>query len=133
MKSHCSKVRVRYGETDQMGVVHHGNYPQYFELARLEWLEKQGISYKELEREGIMLPVYQMSIIYKKPAFFDDELSIQTVLKNKPTVKIEFHYILRNKVDEILTEADTTLVFTDAKSKRPIRCPKYILKAIGFK
>src|SRR5699024_12812385 len=84
MKSHFSKVRVRYGETDQMGVVHHGNYPQYFELARLAWLEEFGISYKSMEENGVMLPVYEMNIKYKQSAFFDDELTIETTLKNKP-------------------------------------------------
>ncbi len=132
MKSHFSKVRVRYGETDQMRVVHHGNYPQYFELARLAWLEEFGISYKSMEENGVMLPVYEMNIKYKQSAFFDDELTIETTLKNKPTAKIEFHYTIRNAEGVILTEAETTLVFTDMKTKRPIRCPKYVLDALGF-
>lgn len=132
MKNHCTKIRVRYGETDQMGVVHHGNYASYFELARIEWLENFGVSYKKLEKTGIMLPVYKMDISYKKPAYFDDRLEIETSLKQKPTAKINFQYIIRNSARTILTEGSTTLVFTDKQTNRPMRCPKSLLKNLGF-
>lgn len=132
MKKQLSKVRVRYGETDQMGVVHHGNYAQYFELARIEWLENNGVSYKALEESGVMLPVYEMSIRYKKPAYFDDLLSVETTLLKKPTAKIELSYVIKNSAGELLTAGKTTLVFTEAKTNRPIRCPERVLKALGF-
>lgn len=132
MKNYISKIRVRYGETDQMGVVHHGNYAQYFELARIEWLENIGISYKAMEKNGVMLPVYKMNIKYIRPAHFDDLLYIETSLKNKPTAKIDFQYFIRNKEGKLLTEGETVLVFTDTKNNRPMRCPQYILKKLGF-
>ena len=72
MKSHISYVKVRYAETDQMGVVHHGNYAQYFEMGRIEWLRKLGVSYKKMEETGIMLPVINLNINYLKPAKYDD-------------------------------------------------------------
>ncbi len=132
MKSHISSLRVRYSETDQMGVVHHGNYAQYFEMARIEWLEELGISYKSLEEQGIMLPVYRLEVNYKKPALFDDQLYIETSLVEKPGVKIDFEYTLKNEAGEVLTTAETTLVFLDAATRRPIRCPEIILQALGF-
>lgn len=131
-KNAFTRIRVRYGETDQMGVVHHGNYAQFFELARIEWLEGFGISYKAMEAQGIQLPVYELKINYKKPAFFDDRLEIETILKDKPTAKIVFEYIVRNQQGELLTLGETTLVFTDIQYRRPIRCPDYVLKALGF-
>lgn len=130
MKSHSSFVKVRYSETDQMGVVHHGNYAQYLELARIEWLEKLGISYKVMEENGMMLPVYELYFKFLKPAVFDDELHIKTRLKKLPNVKIEFDYQIFNKKEELLTVASTILVFMDAKNNRPVRCPDYILEKL---
>ncbi|MUH35317.1 acyl-CoA thioesterase [Zobellia amurskyensis] len=122
--------RVRYSETDQMGVVYHGNYAQYLEMGRVEWLRSTGISYKKLEENGIMLPVVSLSLNYKKSAFYDDLISVETRLKKTPSVKIEFDYVIYNENREILVEANTVLVFVDMKNKRPIRCPKYLLDLI---
>ena len=130
MKDHVSILKVRYAETDQMGVVHHGNYAQYLEIARIEWLEKIGISYKSMEKNGIMLPVYEMNFKFKKSAFFDDQLKIITSLKKTPDVKIIFDYKIYNQEEELLTTANTVLVFMDAKTKRPIRCPDYVLERL---
>lgn len=127
MKSHESYVKVRYAETDQMGVVHHGNYAQYLEIARLDWLSALGISYKTMEENGVMLPVYELNIKFLKPAVFDDELKIKVNLRELPSVKITFEYLIFNQCEDLLTKAYTTLVFMDAKNKKPIRCPKYIL------
>ncbi|MBT9188520.1 acyl-CoA thioesterase [Zobellia russellii] len=122
--------RVRYSETDQMGVVYHGNYAQYLEMGRVEWLRSKGISYKNMEENGIMLPVVSLSLNYKKSAFYDDLISVETRLKKTPSVRIEFDYVIRNEKQEILVEANTVLVFVDKKSKRPIRCPQNILEII---
>ncbi|MCL6220124.1 acyl-CoA thioesterase [Zunongwangia pacifica] len=130
MKDHLSILKVRYAETDQMGVVHHGNYAQYLEIARIDWLEKIGISYKSMEKNGIMLPVYEMNFKFKKSAFFDDQLKILTSLRQTPDVKIIFDYKIYNQDDELLTTATTVLVFMDAQTRRPIRCPKYVLEKL---
>lgn len=126
MKSHVSYVKVRYAETDQMGVVHHGNYAQYFEIARLDWLSALGISYKSMEENGVMLPVYELNTKFLKPAVFDDELKIEVRLKELPSVKITFEYLVFNQCGDLITKAYTTLVFMDSKTKKPIRCPEYI-------
>ncbi|MDT0675908.1 acyl-CoA thioesterase [Autumnicola musiva] len=132
MKTHTSHVKVRYAETDQMGVVYHGNYAQYLEIARIDWLEALGVSYKEMEKNGIMLPVFELNCKFLKPATFDDILKIEVVLKDKPGVKIAFDYSIFNAAEDLLTTARTVLVFMDAKTKRPIRCPQIILEKLGF-
>jgi len=121
------QFRVRYGETDQMGVVYHGNYAQYFEIGRTEWLRKMGFSYKKMEEEGIMLPVVGLTINYKKSAYYDDVIKVKTTLVKKPTVKIEFDYEILNENNEILTTGNSVLVFMDVNKNRPTRCPKYLL------
>lgn len=130
MKSHITYVKVRYAETDQMGVVHHGNYAEYLEIARLDWLDALGISYKVMEKEGVMLPVYELHFKFLKSALFDDELKIVTKLKKTPSVKIEFEYEIYNNEEELLTQASTTLVFMDTKTRKPIKCPQYILEKL---
>lgn len=132
MKIDEIQIRVRYGETDQMGVVYHGNYALYLEMGRIEWLRKLGISYKEMEKNGVMLPVVSLNINYKKSAGYDDIINVKTQLKNKPTAKIEFEYEITNNEGEILTTANTILVFIDTKTNRPIRVPQYILDKLYF-
>jgi len=122
--------RVRYGETDQMGVVYHGNYPQYLEMGRVEWLRVLGISYKEMEEDGIILPVISLQLNYKKSAIYDDLLTVRTILLKKPQVRIEFDYEIYNENGELLAEANTVLAFMDAKKNKPIRCPEYILERL---
>ncbi|MCK0159832.1 acyl-CoA thioesterase [Allomuricauda sp. F6463D] len=122
--------RVRYAETDQMGVVYHGNYTQYFEMGRVEWLRAMGITYKSMEDNGIMLPVISLHIDYKKSALYDDLLTVHTHLKSKPMVKIEFDYTLTNESGELLATANIVLAFMDKKTGRPIKCPDYILEKL---
>ncbi|WP_047546955.1 acyl-CoA thioesterase [Psychroserpens sp. Hel_I_66] len=126
-KSDEIQFRVRYGETDQMGIVYHGNYAQYFEMGRTEWLRKMGFSYKNMEDEGVMLPVISLSINYKKSARYDDLIKVKTILVKKPGVKIEFDYEISNQDGEILTTGNSVLVFMDINKNRPTRCPDYIL------
>lgn len=130
MKIDEIQIRVRYGETDQMGVVYHGNYALYLEMGRIEWLRKLGVSYKSMEENGIMLPVVSLTINYKKSAGYDDVINVKTQLKNRPTAKIEFEYEITNKDGEILTNASTVLVFVDMKTGRPTKAPQYILDLI---
>ncbi|UAB76792.1 acyl-CoA thioesterase [Mesoflavibacter sp. SCSIO 43206] len=130
MKPDEIEIRVRYAETDQMGVVHHGNYALYLEMARIEWLRKLGISYKSMEENGIGLPVVSLSINFKKSAFYDDVIKVKTQLKKQPTALVNFDYILTNQNDELLCTAEVVLAFIDMKTKRPTRPPKYFLEAL---
>jgi len=122
--------RVRYAETDQMRVVYHGNYAQYLEMGRIEWLRGFGISYKSLEESGIILPVISLRIEFKKSALYDDLITVETQLKKMPLVKIEFDYKIYNENQEILAEANTVLAFIDSNTNRPVKCPDYILEKI---
>lgn len=120
-------VRVRYGETDQMGVVHHANYANFFEIGRTEWLRAFGFSYKYMENNGIMLPVVSLNVVFKRPAHYDELLTIKTTLKNAPTASIEFDYELSNESGGLLATGYTKLAFINMKTNRPNRCPKYLL------
>ena len=126
MKNHQTQVRVRYSETDQMGVVYHGNYIPYFEIGRVEWLRNKGISYKSMEESGIALPIVSLTLNYKKPARYDDLLTIKTSFKSQSSVKIEFECEITNEQNELLTTAYFLLVFVDLKTGRPIPPPQYI-------
>lgn len=125
-----TKLRVRYGETDQMGYVYHGNYASFFEMGRIDWLRKLGISYKDMENNGVMLPVYKLNTKFLKPAYYDDELFIKTRIKEMPGVRISFNYKIYNQMDELITTGETDLVFINKKTNKPMRCPKYILKKL---
>lgn len=130
MKKTTTKIRVRYAETDQMGFVHHGNYAQFFEIGRLDWITKIGVSYKNMESKGILLPVVFLETNYLKPAYYDDELIIETFLLEKPTSKIKFGYNIYNKNKDIITKGITHLAFMNKQSGNPQRCPKYLMDKI---
>lgn len=132
MNFHEFTVRVRYAETDQMGVVYHGNYAQYFEMGRVEWLRNLGLSYKAMEDAGIMLPVVSLTMNYRKPALYDDLLRVRTILKKQDGVKIEFDYEIYNETNELLTTGYSMLVFVDMKTKRPTSPPEYVKEKLNF-
>ncbi len=132
MKVHETKIRIRYGETDQMGVVYHGNYAQFLEVARVEWLRSIDISYKKMEQEGVMLPVVNLNINFKKPAVYDELISVRTKLREKPGVKIIIDQEIYNQKNELLTNSEITLVFVNMQTKRPMICPTHLLEKLGF-
>ena len=120
-------LKIRYSETDQMGYAHHGNYAQYFEIGRLELLNDLGISYKKMEEEGLILPVYSINTRFIKPAKFDDSLTLRTILKKLPTARITFEYEIYNSDNEKISTGETVLVFVDTHKKRPIKIPNELL------
>jgi len=130
MREYEFDVRVRYAETDQMGVVYHGNYAQYFEMGRVEWLRNLGISYKWMEENGIMLPVVALNMNYKKPARYDDLLKVKTIFKSQSSVKIEFDYEIYNEKEELLTTGYSMLVFVNMKTGRPTLPPDYVMERL---
>jgi len=130
LKEDILHFRVRYGETDQMGVVYYGNYAQYFEMGRTEWLRKLGVSYRWMEENGIMLPVTELQIKYHKSATYDEVLRIETKLVKLPGIRITFDYEIYNEKNELLTTGMTTLVFIDKTTGKPILAPEYILEKL---
>jgi acyl-CoA thioester hydrolase len=131
MSEHQIQVRVRYSETDQMGVVYHGNYIPYFEIGRVEWLRNKGVSYKSLEESGIALPIVSMTLNYKKPARYDDLLTVKTTFKQYSSVKIEFDCEIWSEENELLTTAQFILVFVDIKLGKAIVPPADLLAIIS--
>lgn len=127
MKETVTSLRVRYAETDQMGVVYHGNYAQYIEQGRTEWLRDLGLSYKWMEENNIFLPVVNLTIDYKLPARYDDVLFVTTRLRKIPTYKIEFEYEIYNESKQLLAEASTILVFIDRTNDKLQKAPDYLL------
>jgi acyl-CoA thioester hydrolase len=123
-------LRVRYGETDQMGFVYYGNYALYFEVARVEVFRDLGMSYKAIEEEGFWLPVRDFHIDYYKPAYYDDLLTIECSVPELPSSRIKFHYkTFREGV--CINEGFTSLVFVDKESGRPGRAPSLLLDALA--
>jgi acyl-CoA thioester hydrolase len=125
-----TKIRVRYAETDRMGFVYYGNYAQYFEVGRVEALRELGLSYKEMEDNGVMLPVLEYNIKYYKPAFYDDELTVKTIIESFPTARITFKSEIYNKEGKLLNSGLVTLVFVNTSTHKPTPAPEYFLEKI---
>lgn len=120
-----TKVRVRYGETDQMGYVYYGYYAMYYEVARVESLRQLGLTYKELEDGGVMMPVLENKSKFLAPALYDDELRIVTTLREKPSVKITFYYEIFNGSGKMIHEGETLLAFVNKATGKPCRPPEH--------
>ncbi|MFZ1807301.1 MAG: thioesterase family protein [Cyclobacteriaceae bacterium] len=123
-------VRVRYGETDQMGYVYYGNYASYFEVARVESLRQLGMTYKELEDMGVMMPVLENKSKYLFPALYDDKLRIVTTIREKPGVRIRFEYEIFNETGKLIHQGETMLVFINRASGRPCKPPEAFDKVL---
>lgn len=123
-------LRVRYGETDRMGYVYYGNYAEYLEVARVESLRELGITYKELEDDGIVLPVLDFTIKYIRPAFYDDLITIKTTIPVLPGARLQFEYEMYNQEQVLLNKAATTLVFINRLTGKPCAAPEEVLEKI---
>lgn len=117
-------IRVRYGETDQMGYVYYGNYAQYYEVARVEMLRSLGTSYKDMENSGVMMPVLDLFCKYIKPGRYDENLKITVTIKEKPGIRIKFYYEIHNEQEELINIGETVLVFVDIKKNKPCLPPE---------
>lgn len=121
------KLRVRYAETDQMGFVYYGNYATYFEVARVEALRSLGVNYSQLEQDpGILMPVLDLHINYKKPAKYDNQITIKLSVKDKPGIKIKFDYEITGPNGTLLCTGYTHLAFINKTTHRPVMCPEAI-------
>ena len=127
MYTHNMNIRVRYAETDQMGYVYYGNYASYYETARVEALRNLGISYADLEKIGVIMPVLSLRIQYHAPALYDEMLAIQTTIPQKPQARIYFVYKLYNQRNELLNSAETHLAFLKKSTRKPMKPPRDIM------
>lgn len=124
-----TEVRVRYAETDMMGIAYHGNYLPWLEIGRTELLRSHGFPYAELERQGFRLPVLEVNVRYLRPALYDDVLTIESVLAEKPTVRIRLDYrVLRG--DLLLATGHTMHAFLNHQNE-PVRPPAEFLAAVS--
>lgn len=126
-----TKLRVRYGETDQMGYAYYGVYAQYYEVARVDTMRLLGFSYRSMEENGILMPVIDYSITYKKPAYYDDEITIISKINNLPAgFRIVFDYESYNSNNELLNSGKTTLVFIEKHTKKMCKLPEWFVNAM---
>jgi len=130
MLTHETELKVRYAETDKMGYVYYGHYAQYYEVGRTELMKSLGLSYKNLEEEGYMLPVINLQINYKQSATYDEILTIKTTIKGYSLLKITFLYEIYNQEKICINTGETTLVFVDAKTRKPHKAPDYFLNKL---
>jgi acyl-CoA thioester hydrolase len=127
MLTNKTKIRVRYGETDRMGYVYYGNHALYFEVGRVEMLRAMGYPYDEMERDGIMCPVTFLDVRYVRPALYDEELTVTTTVKEKPTQFIHFQVEIHNQNNKLVSTGNVTLAFVDAQTRRKCDAPDRIL------
>ena len=134
MYESLTTVRVRYAETDKMNVVYHGNYAQYFEVGRAEAIREFGYTYKDLENDGIMMPIVSLNIRFIRPALYDDLLTIKSIIKTLPTDhKMEFLQEVYNEQGKLLTSATVVLYFMDMKTMQKSKMPdKWRDKLSGY-
>ena len=122
MKSQ-TKIIVRYAETDQMGIAHHSNYAVWFEAGRTDFIKSFGISYTQMEKEGIMLPLVSLSCNFKTPANYEDELIIETSIKSVTPAKINFFYsVIRD--GKVIANGQTVHGFVSTETFKPISLKK---------
>jgi len=130
MYTHSTKIRVRYGETDQMGYAYYGNYAQYYEVGRVEMLRSLGMDYAGMERDGVMLPVLELNRKFIKPALYDQEITIKTTVNELPGIRIHFKYELYNADEELINIGSTTLVFVDMEKNKPCKAPEAFMERL---
>jgi len=132
MYESTTQIRVRYAETDQMNVVYHGNYAQYFEVGRAEWIRQLGYTYKDMEAMGVIMPIVEWHAKFVRPAHYDDLLTVKTTLKELPTDhRIEFHQEVYNEQQKLLTVGKAVLYFIDAKTKAKTNMPEHLIAQLA--
>ncbi|MBK6266738.1 acyl-CoA thioesterase [Marivirga sp. S37H4] len=124
------KLRVRYAETDQMGYCYYGNYSTYYEVARVESIRSHGLSYKKIEEEGVIMPVFENHSKFFRPALYDDELLIRLSIHEKPGVKIKYHYEIF-KEEVLIHKGYTVLVFVNKASGKPCQIPPLLADVLN--
>ncbi|RFC55268.1 acyl-CoA thioesterase [Brumimicrobium aurantiacum] len=128
-----TQIRVRYGETDQMGYCYYGNYAQFFEVGRVEAMRDLGMSYKDIENKGFMLPVATFSVKYKAPALYDDLLTIVTKITDQQGVRLFFEYEIYNEENVQVASAETVLVFVNKNTMKPVLPPDDFVQLLRSK
>jgi len=123
MYSHDTQVRVRYGETDQMGYVYYGRYAEYFEVSRAELIRELGYSYAEMEADGVMMPVTGMQVRYLRPALYDQLLTLRATIRTLPAQRVTVETLVLNEAGKLCVEGKVTLAFLNVETGRTQPAP----------
>ena len=123
--------RIRYADTDQMGVVYYGNYARFYEIGRTEMIRELGLPYRELEESGVMMPVYSMEIKFRDVLRYDELITIETSVREMPAARMIFDHRILNEEGRVVNEARVVLVFLDIATRRPTRAPARLLDLLG--
>jgi len=128
----CSEtqIRVRYGETDKMGYLYYGHYPEYFEVSRTDMIRMFGYTYREIEERGIIMPVRSLKVDFRLPARYDEILTVKSCLKILPVVKLDIDYEIYNPQNQLICTGNTVLAFVDTESGKPRRAPEFFISAV---
>ena len=124
------KTRVRYKDTDQMGIMHHSNYVVLYEQARTEWLRDMGLTYAEIERRGIMSPIIEVHSRYHYPAFYDEVLTVKVSMEEMPAARLVIASEVYNEAGKLINTGSVTLGFMHASTRRPCRAPEWFIAAL---
>lgn len=122
-----TKIRVYYQDTDQMGVVYYGNYARYYEIGRTEMIRDMGFTYKQLEEYKVLLPARSLKINYFKSAYYDDLLTVRTIVETIPKVKFPIKTEIYNEKGELINSGETVLAFYSAITNKPVAAPKFFI------
>jgi acyl-CoA thioester hydrolase len=132
MFTHETQVRVRYGETDQMGYLYYGNYALYYEVGRAEMVRSLGLAYREMESSlGIMMPVMSLQMRFVRPALYDELITIRTTLRELPTSTITFHHELFNEKKKLLNGGSVKLCFVEMATNKTVAPPQYMMEKLA--
>ena len=121
---------MEYHHTDQMGIVHHSNYVKFFEVARTEWLRSAGLTYAEMERRGVMMPIVEVNVKYRQPAYYDELITVKAIVEDMPMARMVFKYEIRGEDGRDIASGSTTLGFIDKETRRPQRAPKWLMEVL---
>ena len=125
-----TQIRVWYEHTDQMGICHHSNYINYYEAARSDFMRSLGLSYAEVERMGLMMPILEVQAKYRRPARYDELLTVRVLLDELPITRVNFRYEIYNEEGALINQGMTQLGFMSAETRRPRRCPEWFLERL---
>lgn len=125
------KTRVRYKDTDQMGIMHHSNYIVIYEMARTEWLREMGLPYAEFERRGVMSPIVEVQSRYHYPAFYDEVLTVKLTMEEMPSARLVIVSEIFNEQGKLINTGKVTLGFMNAETRRPCRAPEWFIETIN--
>ncbi len=130
MIKNTTKIRVRYGETDRMGIVNNAVYPAYYEVGRTMMFREMGFPYKQMEEDGVLIPLSDLYVKFHFPAYYDEELTLVTMLKEMPAARIRFDYEVYNSKGKLINSGYSIQAFINSKTRRPMRVPQSIKKLL---